>query len=42
MPLEIAVFPALTDNFGYLVRDTASGRVAAIDAPEPAPILAEL
>ena len=42
MSLEIAVFPALSDNFGYLVRDTASGRVAAIDAPEEAPILAEL
>lgn len=42
MPLEIAVFPALSDNFGYLIRDGASGRVAAIDAPEEAPILAEL
>lgn len=42
MPLEIALFPALSDNFGYLVRDAASGRVAAIDAPEEAPILAEL
>jgi hydroxyacylglutathione hydrolase len=42
MSLEIAVFPALSDNFGYLVRDTGSGRVAAIDAPEEAPILAEL
>lgn len=42
MPLEIAVFTALHDNFGFLVRDTASGRVAAIDAPEEAPIIAEL
>lgn len=42
MSLEIAVFPALSDNFGYLVRDGASGRVAAIDAPEEAPILAAL
>ncbi len=40
--LEIAVFPALNDNFGYLVRDTGSGRVAAIDAPEEGAILAEL
>jgi hydroxyacylglutathione hydrolase len=40
--LEIAVFSALSDNFGYLVRDTASGRVAAIDAPEEGAILAEL
>ena len=42
MPLDIALFPALSDNFGYLVRDAGSGRVAAIDAPEEAPILAEL
>lgn len=42
MPLDIALFPALSDNFGYLVRDTGSGRVAAIDAPDEAPILAEL
>ena len=42
MSLEIAVFPARSDNFGYLVRDDASGRVAAIDAPEEAPIIAEL
>ena len=42
MPLDIALFPALDDNFGYLVRDAGSGRVAAIDAPEEAPILAEL
>ncbi|WP_417583652.1 hydroxyacylglutathione hydrolase [Pelagibacterium sp.] len=42
MSLEIAIFPALSDNFGYLVRDSASGRVAAIDAPDEAPILAEL
>lgn len=42
MPLEIAVFPALSDNFGYLVRDAASGRVAAIDAPETDVIVAEL
>ncbi|GGA35228.1 hydroxyacylglutathione hydrolase [Pelagibacterium lentulum] len=42
MALDIAVFPARSDNFGYLVRDTRSGRVAAIDAPEEAAILAEL
>lgn len=42
MPLEIAMFPLLSDNFGYLVRDTASGRVASIDAGEDSAILAEL
>lgn len=42
MPLDIAVFPARSDNFGYLVRDAGSGRVAAIDAPDESPIVAEL
>ncbi|RDE08812.1 hydroxyacylglutathione hydrolase [Pelagibacterium lacus] len=42
MPLEIAVFPARSDNFGYLVRDVASGRVASIDAPDAGAIIAEL
>jgi hydroxyacylglutathione hydrolase len=32
--LEVYQFPCLTDNFGYLVRDKASGVVAAIDSPE--------
>lgn len=39
MPLEIAVFAARADNFGILLRDTGSGRVAALDAPEEAPIV---
>ncbi|MCW5722354.1 MAG: hydroxyacylglutathione hydrolase [Devosia sp.] len=30
----VDVFPARSDNFGYLVHDEASGRTAAIDAPE--------
>lgn len=34
MPLLIDIFPARSDNYGYLVHDTASGRTAAIDAPE--------
>ena len=38
MSLIVDVFPARTDNFGYLVHDTASGRTAAIDAPEAAAI----
>lgn len=42
MELDIAVFPARSDNFGYLVHDRASGRTAAIDAPETAAILAAL
>lgn len=38
MPLLIDVFPARSDNYGYLVHDVASGRTAAIDAPEAKPI----
>lgn len=42
MPLEIEFFPALETNFGVLLRDTATGKVAAIDAPETAPIVEAL
>src|SRR5690606_29195643 len=42
MALIVDVFPAREDNFGYLVHDEASGRTAAIDAPEAAPIRAAL
>jgi hydroxyacylglutathione hydrolase len=38
MSLIVDVFPARSDNFGYLVHDTATGRTAAIDAPEVAAI----
>ena len=34
MPILIDTFPARTDNYGYLVHDTASGKTAAIDAPD--------
>lgn len=34
----VDVFGARNDNFGYLVHDPASGRTAAIDAPEEAAI----
>ena len=39
MPLEIIQFPCLSDNFGVLIHDAASGHTAAIDAPEAAPII---
>ncbi len=39
MALKIDIFPCLTDNYGYLVRDEASGKVAAIDAPEASKII---
>ena len=32
--LEIALFPCLSDNYGLLIHDKASGETAAIDTPE--------
>jgi len=40
MPVEIHQFTCRSDNFGVLVRDSASGAVALIDAPEESTILA--
>ena len=40
--IEIAQFACLSDNYGYLVHDAASGETACIDTPETAPILAAL
>ncbi len=42
MPLEIVTIPCLSDNYAFLAHDPASGETALIDAPEAAPILAEL
>jgi hydroxyacylglutathione hydrolase len=42
MAADISVFTCLTDNFGYLVHDRASGATASIDAPEAAPIIKAL
>lgn len=42
MALIVDVFPAREDNFGYLAHDQASGRTAAIDAPEAEAIRAAL
>ena len=33
MPVEIITVPCLSDNYAYLIRDRASGRVAVVDAP---------
>lgn len=38
MSLIVDVFAARQDNFGYLAHDAATGRTAAIDAPEAEPI----
>ncbi len=40
--MEIELFTCRSDNYGVLVRDPATGTVAAIDAPELAPIEAAL
>jgi hydroxyacylglutathione hydrolase len=42
MPAQIFQFPCLTDNFGVLVHDPASGATVSIDAPEVAPVEAAL
>ncbi|HEX8568949.1 MAG TPA: hydroxyacylglutathione hydrolase [Caulobacteraceae bacterium] len=41
MPLEVRLFPCLSDNYGFLARDEESGRVACIDTPDAEVILAE-
>jgi hydroxyacylglutathione hydrolase len=40
MGLKITIFPCLTDNYGFLVQDEASGQVACIDTPEAGKIIA--
>lgn len=42
MSLIVDVFAARQDNFGYLAHDSATGRTAAIDAPEAEPIRSAL
>ena len=42
MALIVDVFEARSDNYGYLAHDTATGRTAAIDAPEAGPIKSAL
>lgn len=41
-PLEIHQFPCLSDNYGVLIRDPATGTTAAIDVPEAAAVRAAL
>lgn len=40
--LQIHQFPALNDNYGFLIRDASSGKVACIDTPEAEAIIAAL
>lgn len=42
MALTVHQFRCLSDNYGFLVRDEASGKVATIDTPDAGAILAEL
>ena len=42
MPLTIHQFPCLSDNYGFLIRDEASGKTACIDTPDSGAILREL
>ena len=42
MPAQTRLFMCLKDNFGVLLHDPDSGRTAAIDAPEAAPVEAAL
>jgi hydroxyacylglutathione hydrolase len=42
MPLTVHQFPCLSDNYGFLARDEASGLAVCIDTPESGAILREL
>ena len=42
MPLTVRQFPCLSDNYGFLVRDEATGKTACIDTPDASVILKEL
>jgi len=42
MPLTVHQFPCLSDNYGFLARDEASGLAACVDTPESGAILREL
>jgi hydroxyacylglutathione hydrolase len=42
MPLTVHQFPCLSDNYGFLIRDEASGLAACIDTPDAQAILREL
>lgn len=42
MTLDVRLFPCRTDNYGFLVRDTDTGKVATVDTPDAARILEAL
>ena len=42
MALTVRQFACLSDNYGFLIRDEATGMVAAVDTPDAEAILAEI
>lgn len=42
MSLTVHQFPCLSDNYGFLIRDEATGQAACVDTPDAAAILREL
>lgn len=42
MPLDVHQFPCLSDNYGFLARDRATGATACIDTPDAEAILKAL
>lgn len=42
MTLDVHLFPCRSDNYGFLIRDAATGVVATVDTPDAARILEEL
>jgi hydroxyacylglutathione hydrolase len=42
MTLSVRQFPCLSDNYGFLIRDEASGLTATIDTPDAGAVLAAL
>jgi hydroxyacylglutathione hydrolase len=42
VPLTVHQFPCLQDNYGFLIRDEASGLAACVDTPDAGAILSEL
>ncbi|MEP4053367.1 MAG: hydroxyacylglutathione hydrolase [Litorimonas sp.] len=41
MSLEVALFPCLSDNYGFLLHDAKTGATAAIDTPDAREIAAQ-
>ena len=41
MTLEVALFPCLSDNYGFLLHDSETGATAAIDTPDAREIAAQ-